>query len=156
MKKIIATLIATAVGATFAIAPATAQEKDKGTGLVSRIDSNNPATAAAVAKCEEATGSASKACVLDEKGNVTSTARKADNVKDTTKRAASDTVITTKVKAGLVAEPDLSSLDISVDTNKGVVTLSGTVATKAEADRALKLAKNVEGVTSVKNSIKVK
>jgi osmotically-inducible protein OsmY len=80
----------------------------------------------------------------------------ADRAGERTARAASDSAITTKVKAGLVAEPDLSGMEIAVDTEQGVVMLSGFVESKAEADRAVQLAKSVEGVTSVKSAIKVK
>jgi osmotically-inducible protein OsmY len=82
-----------------------------------------------------------------------------DKTKDAaakTKLAASDTAITTKVKAGLVKEPDLESLGIHVETEKGVVMLSGFVNSKAEADKAVKVAKGVDGVTTVKSAIKVK
>jgi osmotically-inducible protein OsmY len=95
------------------------------------------------------------------------TAQKTDNTLDkagdktkdaaaSTKLAASDTAITTKVKAGLVKEPDLESLGIHVETEKGVVMLSGFVNSKAEADKAVKVAKGVDGVTTVKSAIKVK
>jgi osmotically-inducible protein OsmY len=87
-------------------------------------------------------------------------ADKTDNATDhaagKTKLAASDTAITTKVKAGLVKEPDLESLGIHVETEKGVVMLSGFVNSKTEADKAVKVAKGVDGVTSVKSAIKVK
>jgi osmotically-inducible protein OsmY len=73
-----------------------------------------------------------------------------------TRVAASDTAITTKVKAGLVKEPNLDSLGIHVETEKGVVMLSGFVNSKEEADKAVKVAKSVDGVTSVKSAIKVK
>jgi osmotically-inducible protein OsmY len=70
--------------------------------------------------------------------------------------AASDTAITTKVKASLFKEPDLKSLGIHVETEKGVVMLSGFVENKAEADKAIKVAKEVDGVKTVKSAIKVK
>jgi hyperosmotically inducible periplasmic protein len=73
-----------------------------------------------------------------------------------TRLAASDTAITTKVKAGLVKEPNLDSLGIHVETEKGVVMLSGFVNSKDEADKAVKVAKGVDGVTSVRSAIKVK
>ena len=85
--------------------------------------------------------------------------RTADKTRDAagkTKIAASDTAITTKVKAGLVKEPNLDSLGIHVETEKGVVMLSGFVSSKEEADKAVKVAKGVEGVSSVKSAIKVK
>jgi osmotically-inducible protein OsmY len=84
------------------------------------------------------------------------TERATDNAGEKTRVAASDTTITTKVKAGLVAEPDLNSLGIHVETEKGVVMLSGFVDSKAEADKAVKVARGVDGVTSVKSAIKVK
>jgi hyperosmotically inducible periplasmic protein len=85
--------------------------------------------------------------------------RTADKTRDAagkTRVAASDTAITTKVKAGLVKEPNLDSLGIHVETEKGVVMLSGFVNSKEEADKAVKVAKGVEGVSSVKSAIKVK
>lgn len=89
------------------------------------------------------------------------TERTVENVADRTDRATdtaavSDTAITTKVKAGLFKEPELKALDIKVETEKGVVMLSGFVDSKAEADRAVRLAKEVEGVKDVKSAIKVK
>ena len=84
------------------------------------------------------------------------TADKTENAADRAGRATSDAAITSKVKASLVAEKDLSGMEINVDTEKGVVMLSGFVESKAEADKAVRVAKGVEGVTSVKSAIKVK
>ena len=84
------------------------------------------------------------------------TADKTRDAAGKTRIAASDTAITTKVKAGLVKEPNLDSLGIHVETEKGVVMLSGFVNSKEEADKAVKVAKGVEGVSSVKSAIKVK
>lgn len=75
---------------------------------------------------------------------------------DKTAAVASDSVITTKVKASIFAEPELKSMGIHVETEKGVVMLSGFVNSKAEADKAVTAAKTVEGVTNVKSAIKVK
>ena len=66
-----------------------------------------------------------------------------------------DALITTKIKAEHAKDRDVSATKISVDTTNGVVTLGGTAKSKAEADKAVALAKNVKGVTSVKNNIKV-
>lgn len=73
-----------------------------------------------------------------------------------TGEAMADTAITTKIKAGLVKEPDLSASSIHVETTKGVVMLSGFVNSKAEADKAVELARNVDGVKKVESAIKVK
>jgi osmotically-inducible protein OsmY len=70
--------------------------------------------------------------------------------------AMSDTVITTKVKADLAADPGVKAMDVHVETVKGVVMLSGFVPSKAEADKAVQLARGVKGVSDVKSSIQVK
>jgi osmotically-inducible protein OsmY len=67
-----------------------------------------------------------------------------------------DTVITTKVKAAIFNEPSLKSMEINVETFKGVVQLSGFVSTRANIDRAAQVARGVEGVVSVKNDMRVK
>lgn len=63
-----------------------------------------------------------------------------------------DTWITTKVKADLMATSDVPGTTIDVDTTNGTVKLSGTVASKAEADKAVSVAKNIKGVKSVDSS----
>lgn len=81
---------------------------------------------------------------------------KAENAAARTGKVVADSVITTKVKADLFKEPALSAMAIHVETEKGVVMLSGFVDSKADAERAVRLAKSVEGVTQVKSAIKVK
>lgn len=66
-----------------------------------------------------------------------------------------DTWITTKVKADLLVTEDVSGSAIDVDTKNGVVTLTGTVESKAEADKAVSVAKGIKGVTDVKSELKV-
>ena len=67
-----------------------------------------------------------------------------------------DSVITTKVKAELLAAPDISSLAIKVETVKGVVQLSGFVNNKEQASKAVEIARSVQGVKSVNDSLVVK
>jgi hyperosmotically inducible periplasmic protein len=67
-----------------------------------------------------------------------------------------DAEITTKVKAGIFAEPGLKTLQIAVDTIKGVVTLSGSVDSTPSSDRAKALAGAVAGVKEVKNLLVTK
>jgi osmotically-inducible protein OsmY len=67
-----------------------------------------------------------------------------------------DSVITTKVKAGIVGEPGLKSSEINVETFKGVVQLSGFVNSREDMDAATKVARGVKGVTSVKNDMRLK
>lgn len=70
--------------------------------------------------------------------------------------AIADTEITAKVKAAIFAEPGLKTLQISVDTVKGVVTLSGSVDTRSISNRAKELAGAVAGVKDVENRLVVK
>jgi hyperosmotically inducible protein len=64
--------------------------------------------------------------------------------------AGTDTWITTKVKADLVTEKGIPGTDIKVETNKGVVSLSSTVAlSKAQKDTAVAITKKIKGVKAV-------
>lgn len=67
-----------------------------------------------------------------------------------------DTVITSRVKAALLADEASKSLDISVETRKGEVMLSGFVASKSQINLAEKLAAKQEGVKMVRNELSVK
>jgi len=67
-----------------------------------------------------------------------------------------DSAITAKVKAALVDHENIKSTDISVETNKKVVTLSGFVESQAQAEEAVKVAKGVEGVDSVSDKLHVR
>ena len=67
-----------------------------------------------------------------------------------------DSVITTKVKSLLAADDFLKSFQISVETYKGSVQLSGFVDSQQAVDKAGEIARSVKGVTSVKNDLTVK
>ena len=67
-----------------------------------------------------------------------------------------DSVITTKVKSQLAADDFLKSFEISVETYKGTVQLSGLVDSQKAIDKAGEIARSVKGVKSVKNNLKVK
>ncbi|MBV7598774.1 BON domain-containing protein [Aeromonas sp. sia0103] len=66
-----------------------------------------------------------------------------------------DTEVTAKVKAELLGEPGLKSMQISVDTVGGVVTLSGTVDSQASSDKASERAMAIDGVENVVNKLVV-
>ena len=66
-----------------------------------------------------------------------------------------DTTITTRVKTAMLNDPAVSGTSIDVDTYKGVVTLSGRVKSQGERDQALALARQVDGVTEVKDALQV-
>jgi osmotically-inducible protein OsmY len=67
-----------------------------------------------------------------------------------------DSVITTKIKTLLAEDEFLKSFQISVETRKGVVELSGFVDTQKSKDRAGQIARGVGGVKSVRNALIVK
>lgn len=67
-----------------------------------------------------------------------------------------DSVITTKVKTAIFNEPDLKSLEINVETFKGVVQLSGFVSSQAAINKAVQVTRAVGGVKSVKNDMRIK
>jgi osmotically-inducible protein OsmY len=67
-----------------------------------------------------------------------------------------DTAITSKVKAAIFNEPSLKSAEINVETFKGVVQLTGFVSSRASIDKAIEIARNVKGVTSVRNDMRLK
>jgi len=71
------------------------------------------------------------------------------------KRKIEDTAVTASVMAAIKLHKDLSERTIRVDTEGTVVTLTGAVASEAEAARAIELASNVEGVKSVTSRLVV-
>jgi osmotically-inducible protein OsmY len=66
-----------------------------------------------------------------------------------------DATITTRVKTSLLNDPDVGGMRIDVDTFKGVVTLSGAVKTAAERDKAVGLARKINGVKDVKSTLQI-
>ncbi|MEN6332592.1 MAG: BON domain-containing protein [Smithella sp.] len=67
-----------------------------------------------------------------------------------------DSVITTKVKSLLADDDFLKSFEISVETYKGVVQLSGFVNSQKAVDKAGEIARSVKSVKSVNNNLVVK
>jgi osmotically-inducible protein OsmY len=67
-----------------------------------------------------------------------------------------DSTITTKVKALLAQDDFLRSFQISVETYKGTVQLSGFVNSQDAVNKAGQITRSVKGVTSVKNNLIVK
>lgn len=65
-------------------------------------------------------------------------------------------MITTRVKAAIINDSTLTSSEINVETFKSVVQLSGFVSSQADIDTAVRLARNVAGVQSVTNSMRLR
>jgi hyperosmotically inducible periplasmic protein len=104
----------------------------------------------------------------DEKAAAARVAHSVDGVQNVrnnltvghTERAAGevvdDSVITTKVKAALIAEPATKARDITVITRDGIVQLSGFVDSNDEKSTAATVARSVEGVKDVLNNLEIK
>jgi len=79
-----------------------------------------------------------------------------DTDRSSPKAFVKDSVITAKIKAKMAADKQVSATHIRVDTDsKGVVTLSGKAKTPEEANKAVSIARSVEGVVGVENHIEI-
>ncbi len=67
-----------------------------------------------------------------------------------------DAVITTEVKAALLADPDVKSFEVKVETRKGEVMLSGYVDNSTQLDRAAAVTRGIAGVKTVQNNMSLK
>lgn len=67
-----------------------------------------------------------------------------------------DSVVTANVMSAFVSESDIKSLDLKVETRKGEVQLSGFVDGQSQMDRAVMVARAVEGVSGVSNEMSIK
>jgi hyperosmotically inducible protein len=81
---------------------------------------------------------------------------KTGNAADKVAMAADDSAITAKVKAAILAEPGLKSLQINVDTKDATVTLTGSVDSDMLRDRAKQIALSTEGVRDVVDNLSIK
>jgi len=89
--------------------------------------------------------------------NVASPAPPADNTGNTNATGAvNETVTTGKIKAAIAADSAMKDSDISVSTNNGVVTLTGTVKSQDQVSIATNLAQRQEGVQRVESNISVR
>ena len=70
-------------------------------------------------------------------------------------RALSEGSLTAKIKAKMALDDSVKALDLDIDTNGSVVTISGVVSTEAERAKALQLAKETEGVTQVVDRMQI-
>ena len=105
-----------------------------------------------------ATGSAYAENATTDKAQsgVESAGQKVDSSMNKVGNFMDDSTITAKVKAALVDHDSIKSTDISVKTDQKVVTLSGFVESQAQAEEAVKVAKGVEGVTTVSDKLHVR
>ena len=137
-------LLATAIAATFALTACGEARND----TAPRTSRSDTPTTMAPTTTDRMTADASAAA------NRAGTS--AQNAGEKIAGAAGDAATTAKVKARLMAEPGIDSLQIDVDTNNGNVTLTGQVDTPQNKARAKELASSIEGVTGVVDRLSMK
>jgi osmotically-inducible protein OsmY len=86
-------------------------------------------------------------------GCASTTGARQDSAQRSTGQVIDDATITSKVKAALLADPEVAGLKINVDTSNGKVTLKGEVKTLALWRKAESLARGVDGVQAVNNRL---
>ena len=80
----------------------------------------------------------------------------ATRTQESTGEYVDDSVITTKVKSLLAEDDFLKSFQISVESFKGTVQLSGFVNSQKAVDKAVEITRSVKGVKSLKNNLIIK
>jgi hyperosmotically inducible protein len=144
--KIAATALALAVAAVFATAcdrPKTAYNNSGASATTASTTATTaPVSTPAASDTATATTTASPGTSATISGDATG--------------AVSETVTTGKIKAAIAADSGLKDSDISVSTNNGVVTLSGTVKSQDQVAIATNLAQKQDGVQKVESNIAVK
>ncbi len=70
--------------------------------------------------------------------------------------AMDDANMTTLVKAAIMNEAVFKANQIRVETVGGVVTLTGVVQTRPEADRAVEMTKTIKGVKDIRDGLEVR
>ena len=90
------------------------------------------------------------ACNRSERQEVRTEAKQATN---TAANVVDNAALTTKVKAALISDEMVKGTQINVDSNGGIVKLTGTVDTPAQVVRAVEVAKGVQGVQRVESNL---
>lgn len=115
-----------------------------------------PATPAATAPAADAAAAAANNAAAAANSAATAATGAANTAGQKAGDVMSDSAVTGKVKAMLLADSDVKGTDITVETDKGEVMLSGFVQSQAQIDKAVKLAGTVEGAQKVSNKLEVK
>lgn len=71
------------------------------------------------------------------------------------KEAVDDAAIASRIRAAFGKDEQVSAMDIKIDTENGIVTLTGHAKSKQEADKAVSIATNTQGVLEVNNMLQV-
>ena len=149
-----------AVAGAFALAACgKSEDKTPGQKLDAAIEQAQRKGDEAKAMAEKGLGAAKSAANDAARDADKALSKAADATREPREQAArviGDAAITTKIKAQLAQDADLSALDVKVETVQGRVKLSGSAPSDEARERATKLARAVEGVSGVDNEIAVK
>ena len=104
---------------------------------------------------DDRAGAAARSGAAEAREEGREAAAKAGDVADRAGAAITDAAITSAVKSKFLADGTVRGLSIDVDTAGGMVTLNGNVSSRAEAERAMMLARNTDGVKGVHDNLKV-
>jgi hyperosmotically inducible periplasmic protein len=74
---------------------------------------------------------------------------------ETTGQYVDDTTLSARAKAALIKDKNVNASDFSIQVYQGTVTLTGVAQTPAEAKRAETDIRQIDGVKSVKNDVRV-
>jgi hyperosmotically inducible protein len=95
-------------------------------------------------------------CMNDQNARANSANEQPSGYGAKTGQYIDDSVLTTKVKTALAAHDSLKTLVLHVDSDKGVITISGTVHSQDQSDQVIQIARGVEGVRAVNNQLNIK
>ncbi|MCL5060251.1 MAG: BON domain-containing protein [Candidatus Thermoplasmatota archaeon] len=104
---------------------------------------------------EQTAGEKIDQAAVDAKNKADETGDTLERKADQAGRAIDDAAITASVKGKYLVDDTLKGLDISVETEQGVVKLTGSVQSDAAKELATQIAQGVEGVVSVDNQLAV-
>jgi hypothetical protein len=124
-----------------ALVSAGCEQRAQGDNLGQKTDQSNPSVMGKLGQSD---------------ANKSAQPANADRAGDSKVSGIDDTMITTKVKAALLAEPGLKSAQINVATRDATVTLSGAVDSDIMRDRAKQIALSTEGVKNVVDNMSPK
>src|SRR5687767_2113032 len=144
-----------AVAGILAACGGTANNANNGRSNVTNLGANNANVGAVVVNSNANTNRWSNTNVTREEYDKSRAEYERDKGSSTIGSGANDSWLWFKTRAALLTTSDLRESTINVDVVNDVVTLKGTVATAAQKTKAEQVAKDIDGVKSVKNELKV-
>lgn len=153
MKKLMALLAGLALAA---LAVGCSSDDNANTGNANKPANSNTAVVTNTNTTANANSNANKAPTKEDvEKNKETYGKQAKDAGRKVGTGANDTWLWVKAKYDLAAASDLRDSTINVDVENGVITLTGTVATKEQMQKADSIAKAVEGQKGVQNKLKV-